>query len=44
VALQELEQVRLPFNLGIERDIHWEANKTLMEYSNEAIENQYIKA
>ncbi len=44
VALKELEEVQLPFGLGIERDIHWEANKSLMEYSNEAIENQYIKA
>ncbi len=44
VALQELEEVRGAFGLGIERDIHWEADKSLIEYSNEAIENQYIKA
>ncbi len=44
VALQELEEVQLPFNLGIERDIHWEANKTLVEYSDEAMKKQYINA
>jgi hypothetical protein len=44
VALSELEELLLPFNMGIERDIHWEADKSLMEYLNEAIENQFIKA
>jgi hypothetical protein len=44
VSIHELKDVSVGFGLRIERDIHWEANKTLMEYSNEAIENQYIKA
>ena len=28
-SLNELESVKLPFGMGIERDIHWEANTTL---------------
>ena len=36
VSLAELESVKLPFGLGIERDLHFEADKTLVEYANEA--------
>ena len=44
VALQELEEVRGAFGLGIERDIHWEADKSLTEYSDVAYKKQYIVA
>ena len=44
VALKELEEIRLPFGLGIERDIHWEADKTLQEYAIDANEDGYINA
>lgn len=44
VSLQELEEVKLPFGLSIERDIHWEANKTIIEYAAEANKKQYINA
>lgn len=43
VALKELEEIRLPFGLGIERDIHWEAKKSLMDYANDAREYGYIR-
>tara|TARA_B100001248_G_scaffold215607_1_gene170412 strand:+ start:784 stop:1131 length:348 start_codon:yes stop_codon:yes gene_type:complete len=36
VSMQELASVRLPFGLGIERDLHWEPTKTLLEYAQEA--------
>jgi hypothetical protein len=36
VSLKELEAFRGKFGLGIERDIHWTPNKTLMGYANEA--------
>jgi len=36
VLLSELEEIVLPFGLGIERDMHFEANKTLTEYADEA--------
>jgi hypothetical protein len=44
VSIKELEDIRLPFGLGIERDIHWEANKSLMDYANDAREYGYIRA
>mgnify|MGYP003981940031 FL=1 len=44
VALQELEEVRLPFNLTIERDIHWESDKSLTEYADDAMKKQFINA
>ena len=34
--LTELESVRGPFGLGIERDLYWSADKTLLEYAREA--------
>ena len=36
VRISELESVRGPFGLGIERDLHWSADKTLLEYAREA--------
>jgi hypothetical protein len=44
VMLEELESVNVGFGLGIERDIHWEADKTLIEYADEARENERIMA
>jgi len=38
VRLSELQEVRGPFGLGIERDLHWAANKTLSAYADEAYE------
>lgn len=36
VSLSELESVRGPFGLGIERDRYFEADKTLLEYARAA--------
>ena len=36
VSIRELESVRGPIGLGIERDRHWTAKKTLMAYAREA--------
>ena len=36
VMLSELEAVKGPLGLGIERDVHWTADKTLAEYAEEA--------
>ena len=36
VRISELESVRGPFGLGIERDLYWSADKTLLEYAREA--------
>lgn len=36
VSLSELQSVRLQFGLRIERDIHFRATKTLLEYADEA--------
>lgn len=36
VRLSELEGIRGPFGLGIERDLHFTADKTLLEYAREA--------
>ena len=44
VSLQELTEVELPFNMSIERDIHWEASMSLVEYANKARKEQYINA
>ena len=42
VSLNELKSVDLRFGLGIERDQHWTATKTLTEYANEAREKGRI--
>lgn len=36
VSIAELASVRGPFGLGIERDIHWTATKTLSAYADDA--------
>ena len=36
ISFDELKSIRLPFGLTIERDMHWEANKSLSEYASEA--------
>ena len=37
VSLNELKSVKFkPFNLGVERDVHFTADKTLTEYANDA--------
>ena len=36
VSLQELQEIRLPLGLSIERDLHFRANKTLTQYADEA--------
>ena len=44
VALNELEEVQLPFGLSIERYIHWEPTKSLTEYATKASKEQFINA
>lgn len=36
VLISELESLRGPFGLGIERDIHWTPKQTLLGYAREA--------
>lgn len=36
VSLAELSQFRGRFGLGIERDMHWKAERSLFEYAEEA--------
>ena len=42
VSLKELESLKLPFGLKIERDMYFEPTKTLSEYAKEAREVRYI--
>jgi len=44
VSIHELQDVSVGFGLGIERDIHWEADKSLSEYADEARAKGYINA
>ena len=44
VRLSELEAVRGPGGLGIERDLHFKARTTLSEYAAEAREHGCIRA
>lgn len=44
VMLSELEDIKLAFGLGIERDLHFVAKKTLGEYADEARQAGLIKA
>jgi hypothetical protein len=44
VMLDELQTLKLPFGLGIERDLLFEADKTISKYAEEAREIGYIKA
>jgi hypothetical protein len=42
VSMKELEGVTLRFGLKIERDLYWEADKTLGQYAEEARKNGRI--
>jgi Protein of unknown function (DUF2958) len=44
VSLGELREIRLPFGLYIERDIHFTAKMTLGEYATKARERGRIEA
>jgi hypothetical protein len=45
VSLDELESVKFPpFGLPIERDMSWEASKTITEYAEESRSLGYIKS
>jgi len=44
ISREELETIRFQFGLGIERDLYWEADKTLSEYTKIAQQNQRIVA
>jgi len=44
VSIEELSNYKGPLNLGIERDVHWQANKSLSEYATEARQHQQIVA
>lgn len=43
VSLSELSQVRGRFGIGIERDMHFKAKKSIAEYADEARAAGYIK-
>ena len=36
VSIDELAALKLPFNMGIERDIHFQADLTISEYAEQA--------
>ncbi len=44
VSLSELESVRGKLNLPVERDMHFEADKTLSAYADEASKHGAIRA
>lgn len=44
VCLDELASLKLMAGLGIEQDVHWQAQMTLSEYASEAQKIRYIKA
>ena len=45
VSLSELQSIKFPpFQLGVERDLHFKADKTLSQYYNKAIEAHRIIA
>ena len=45
VSLSELQNLKFPpFGLGVERDLHFKADKTLVEYAEEARKNERIVA
>ena len=44
VSIDELAALKLPFNMGIERDIHFEADLTISEYADRARETGSIAA
>jgi hypothetical protein len=45
VSLSELQSLKFPpFNLGVERDLHFKADKTIGEYYNLSLEQHRIIA
>ena len=44
VSIAELAVVRGPFGLGVERDLHWTASKSLLAYADEARMHNTIRA
>ena len=44
VSMSEIEGVTLRFGLKIERDMYWEADKTISQYAEEARKNGRIMA
>jgi len=44
VSIEELSNYKGTLNLGIERDLNWEASKTLGEYADEARQHRQIVA
>ena len=44
VALSEIEEIKLPFGLSIERDASFKATKTLSKYAEESSNNGCIAA
>lgn len=42
VSLSELESIKLRFGLGIERDLHWSGDKTLLEYLEKMQQGMYV--
>ena len=44
VSLSELENLRLPFGLKVERDRYFEASKSLAEYAEEARNSGFLNA
>lgn len=42
VSLSELESITLRFGLKIERDIHWSASKTLLEYKADMNNGKHV--
>jgi hypothetical protein len=44
VSISELEGIRLPLGLGIERDLHFTADKTISQYAEAARANGYLEA
>ena len=44
VSLEEIKSVKVPFGLGIERDIHFDPSKTLAAYADDARRDGHISA
>ena len=44
VSISELEGITLPLGLGIERDLHFTADKTISQYAEAARANGYLEA
>ena len=44
ISLEEIKSVKVPFGLGIERDIHFDPSKTLAAYADDARRDGHISA